>query len=440
MIKHLVIIIIISLAFSGCKKADNTIDVFDSTIKQNEETEKSRETYEDINASIQDIALNEKMIVEKKIDSMLFKMTLEEKVGQLFIPDLYTLSNKTETVLSDEVREKIQKYHIGGLILFKDNIKTINQSKKLIMDLQQSTNIPLFISVDEEGGIISRIAKNSDMHATNLPNSHTIGSTGKSEYAYDIGYILGRELSSLGFNMNFAPVADVNTNPQNPIIGKRSFGSDKDLVAAMVYESVRGMQDQNVSAVIKHFPGHGDTSKDTHKGSVIVNHTLERLREVEFIPFIKGIDAGVDGVMVAHIKTPNATGEDVPASLSKEIITVLLRGEIGYNGLVITDAMNMGAITSEFESGEACVKAINAGVDLLLMPVNFEEDYNTVLEAVKDKVILESRIDESVKRILSVKLKRNLFEESVQAIDPEKVLGSLEHVNIVKKILNDDKY
>lgn len=371
--------------------------------------------------------------IEDNIESILGKMTLEEKVGQLFIIDANSLNNKMDLIkMSESGKELLQSYQIGGIIFFKNNIVTIEQTKKLILDLQKSSDIPLFISVDEEGGLVSRIAKNPDMHATVLPNSKVIGDTKDPSNAYNIGIILGREIASLGFNMDFAPVADVNTNPANPVIGVRAYGSEEQLVGEMVYQGVLGIQDQNVSAVIKHFPGHGDTTNDTHTGSVSVSHDIDRLREVEFVPFKRGIEASVDGVMIAHIKVPAIDKENVEASLSKEIVTNLLRNELGYDGLVITDALNMGAISEVYGAREACIKAINAGVDILLMPIPFEEGYKGVIESVQNGVITEERINESVRRILNVKIKRKLFEENVQK--PEEILGSEEHLELLESI------
>lgn len=368
------------------------------------------------------------------VNSILSQMTLEEKIGQMFMVDANSIDDRRNlTVLTENSKDLLAKYKLGGVIFFKNNIVSITQTQKLISDLQDNSKIPLFISVDEEGGKISRIASNLNMHATVLPNSNIIGTTKKPKNAYLIGQILGKEISSLDFNMNFAPVADINTNPNNPVIGVRSYGNDEKLVAEMVYNCILGMQDQNVSSVIKHFPGHGDTATDTHKGTVIVKHDIERLRNIEFIPFKKGIQAGVDGIMIAHIKVPNVTNEEIEASLSKEVVTNILRNELGYKGLIITDALNMGAIANVYGTKKACVKAVLAGVDILLMPIPFEEGYNEVLKSVKSGIITEEKINESVIRILETKIKRKLFKKTQK--NPEKELGSQQNMEILKSIL-----
>ncbi|GKX31126.1 hypothetical protein SH1V18_36060 [Vallitalea longa] len=371
---------------------------------------------------------------DEKIDDIIDGMTLEEKIGQMFIIDADSLNGNTVlTELDDSGRELLEKYNLGGVIFFKNNIDTIAQTEKLIDDIQEASEIPLFISVDEEGGIVSRIAKNPNMHATILPDNKEIGDTKKPENAYKIGKILGREISSLGFNMNFAPVADVNTNPDNTVIGVRAYGSDEYLVGDMVYNCVKGLQEENVSAVVKHFPGHGDTTNDTHLGSVVINHDIERLREIEFVPFKKGIEADVDGVMLAHIKAPLIDETNTEASLSKKIVTDILRKELGYDGLVITDALNMGAIVNQYGTKEVCLKAVEAGVDILLMPIPFKEGYTGILEAIDSGIISEDRVDKSVRRILRVKLKRELFSRS-SAKDADEILGGKENRELLDSI------
>jgi beta-N-acetylhexosaminidase len=443
------------LLFTGCSKVIDNVDDNDDLSKIKNDIEKNQNNIDensqisnteidnkdtDIDTNTQtnvnnndEYIINTDKTTEESIENILNHMSLEEKVGQLFIIDADSLNKGNRlTNMTNEANNIIQKYKPSGVIFFKNNIANINQTYDLISDLQESSPLPLFISVDEEGGLVSRIAKNPNMHATILPNSKVIGETNNPKNAYNVGKILGKEISSLGFNMDFAPVADVNTNKDNEVIGVRAYGSDKDLVGEMVYNAVQGIQSENVSAVIKHFPGHGDTTNDTHTGSVVVNHNIDRLREVEFIPFIRGIEASVDGVMIAHIKVPNVTQENIEASLSKEIVTDLLRKELGYNGLVITDALNMGAIANEYSAQEACVKAILAGVDILLMPIPFEESYNNVLKAVQEGVITENRINESVKRIMAVKIKRKLFDSNIK--NPDEILGNKKHIKMIQDI------
>lgn len=375
----------------------------------------------------------------EKLQLYIKNMTLEEKVGQVFIV-AFRKNNQDQPVriLEPEIKQQIQKYYPGGVILFNENIDTIPQTRKLISDMQSASKIPLFVAVDEEGGRVSRLNSSSKMHATKLPGNGVLGKTEDIGLAYQVGILLGRELSSLGFNMNFAPVADINTNPRNIVIGSRAFGSDPEKVGAMVHAVVKGLQQQNISAVLKHFPGHGDTELDTHQQAVVVNHHKKRLEQVEFVPFRKGIEAGADGVMTAHIQVPKITEQLLPATLSKEILTGILRKGLGHRYLIITDALEMGAIANYWTSGQAAVLAFKAGADILLMPASFEEAYLGLLSAVKSGEISEKRLDESVLRILQIKQKRKVLEmnSSDHSVnDPERILGNEQHQAIVKKIL-----
>lgn len=371
----------------------------------------------------------------KTVVDLINSMTLEEKVGQIFIVAFREDSSSHPITSLDAItKQQIHDFNPGGVVLFSENIDTIPQTQKLIKDMQENSKIPMFIAVDEEGGRISRIGNNPKMHSTRIPPANIIGLADDPELAYQAGTVLGKELSSLGFNMNFAPVADVNTNPQNPVIGDRSYGSDPYKVGTIVQEISKGMQDQGVCSVLKHFPGHGDTSFDSHHGQVVINHDIERLRQIELIPFEKGIQSGADGVMTAHIMLPNIIGEDLPATLSGIILTGLLREELGHEKLIITDAMNMKAISKYWSSSDAAVMAFMAGADIILMPSSLDEAYTGVLEAVKNGEITEERLNESLKRILTAKLQRNILGNRKPASDPEIVLGCLEHQYIVEKI------
>lgn len=369
------------------------------------------------------------------VESLMKNMTIEEKVAQLFIVDFYSYNQSTEVIeMSSGLENRLEAYPVGGVIFFSKNIINRQQVTGLIDGLQQSTHLPLFISVDEEGGLVSRLQKNPEMGMTVMPSASVIGSTKNSENAYQVGQILGQELNALGFNMDFAPVADVNTNLNNPVIGDRAFSSDPIIVGDMVVQEAEGLKAQKVAAVAKHFPGHGDTSTDTHSGAVFVEHDRQRLNEIELVPFQKAIEHNISTIMVAHIALPNVTGTDEPASLSHEIITKILREELHFKGLVITDALNMGAIAQLYHSDEACVKALQAGVDLLLMPEDFELGYNGVLKAVSDGTLSEERIDESVKRILTAKMSLGLFNSDTRR-QPLSIIGSQEHLDLIKAII-----
>ncbi|HQD29248.1 beta-N-acetylhexosaminidase [Acetivibrio saccincola] len=345
------------------------------------------------------------------IDNLVSSMTLEEKIGQLFVVAFRKNGEDKNLYEMDEhVKNQIEKFKIGGVVLFNENISTREQTSNLIKSMQSVSKIPLFISVDEEGGRISRLGSNPEMGITKLPPAKEIGETNDPDLAYRLGRKLGSELYSLGFNMNFAPVADVNTNPQNPVIGDRAFSSDPQIAGIMVEQFVKGMQEQNISSVLKHFPGHGDASEDSHKGAVVIEHSIERLREIEFVPFKKGISSGVDAIMTAHIILPEIEPDNLPATLSNKILTGLLREELNFGGLIITDALEMKAIKKHWSSGEASVMAFKAGADILLMPESLEKAYNTILEAVLNGDIAEERIDKSLYRILKVKYKRGILE------------------------------
>ncbi len=382
--------------------------------------------------------INNKDEDDDEIQKILESMTLEEKVGQVFIIAFRkNEKNRPLRVLDEKTKHQLEKYHLGGVILFSENIDTIPQTEKLINDMQDSVKIPLFIAIDEEGGRVSRLNSSIDMHATKLPGNKIIGQTNNPELAYEVGNLLGRELSSLGINMNFAPVADVNTNPKNRVIGDRAFSSDASKTGLMVEAMVKGMQEQNVSAVIKHFPGHGDTTQDTHKGEVILTHDYERLKEIEFLPFKKGIQADVDGVMTAHIQIPLITNESIPATLSPIVLDEILRKDLQHKGLIITDALEMGAISKYWTTEQAVVKAFSAGADILLMPSSLNEGYHGLLHAVQSGQISEDRLDESVKRILYVKSKRKILEGNDDRTNPEEVLGNAQHQALVERIRDE---
>lgn len=340
-------------------------------------------------------------------------MALEDKIGQLFIVAFrHNKQGNNLQVLDEETKDMISKYHFGGIILFSENIHSDDQTKQLIEDMQKASKIPCFIAVDEEGGKVSRLTKSPYMSMPKLNGNAVIGESGNVQEAYNTGKLIANHLTALGFNLDFAPVADINTNPDNPVIGERAFGSDPQLVAEMTAAMTRGLQENGISATLKHFPGHGDTSLDTHTGAVSVNHTLERLCEVEFVPFKRGIEIGADAVMTAHIMVPEVTGDEIPATFSSYMLTEILRKELGHRKLIITDSLEMAAVTNFYTPKQAAVEAIKAGADILLIPLDIDEAYHGIYEAVKTGEIPEERIDESVIRILRVKQERNIIQKS----------------------------
>jgi beta-N-acetylhexosaminidase len=352
----------------------------------------------------------------KKADEYIKHMTLDEKLGQMFYVDLESLETGFRsgkyfpTSISDAQIENLKKYKVGGVIYFAKNLTdkaALIQYNEL---LQANSKIPLFIGTDEEGGKISRLGDQGNLGVTRFPDMRTIGDTGDPKQAYNVGVTLGNEMKTLGFNMDFAPVADINTNEKNPIIGRRAFGATADAVSPMVASEVKGFQERNMSSVLKHFPGHGDTGTDTHTGSATVSANLDRLQNVEFKPFEAGIQAGADFVLTAHILLPNATTDNLPATMSKQIITDQLRDKLGFQGVIITDALDMDAISKNYTDDQIAFNCINAGVDILLMPKDFYGVFASLKKYVEDGVIGESRIDDSVKRIIATKFKRGLLK------------------------------
>lgn len=392
------------------------IFIFSLTIKK----ECKAFNYENIQNSVKRLGLNligdnknndDIKTKDTKVDDILNNMTLEEKIGQLFIVDITALSNGyyKQGNINLNIENSIKKYNVGGVIFFEEDIKTRSQTKNFIKDLQKASKTQMFIAVDEEGGRVARIANNKNMKTTKFPYMSEVGANEKEEYAYDMGVTIGSEIKTLGFNLDFAPVADVLTNKSSNGIGNRSFGSDEKLVAKMVKNVVNGLQDANVSATLKHFPGHGSSSSDSHYGTAVVESDLEKLKKIDFVPFKAGIKAKADFIMVSHISLPNVVGDYTPASLSKVIMTDILRNDLKYKGIIITDALNMKAITNNYSSEDAVIKALKSGADIVLMPSNFSNAYNGLLNEVKNGKIKESFIDKKVKRILKTKIKRKII-------------------------------
>lgn len=370
----------------------------DTDENRHEDSTDSSET-EDVNGGAAD----------SDIEEMLGDMTLEEKVCQLFMVTPEALTGVgTVTQAGTATQEAVNAYPVGGVIYFSQNLQDPDQTRTMLENTQryamERTGIPIFLSVDEEGGQVARVGSNPAFGVEKIGNMSDVGSRGDTQEAYEIGSTIGTYLSDLGFNMDAAPDTDVLTNPENQVVKYRSFGSDPELVARMAAAELKGLNDQGIIGMYKHFPGHGGTTADSHEGYAYVDDTLEELKSGAFIPFQDGIDNGIQVIMVSHISCPNVTGDNTPATLSEMMITDILRGEMGFDGMVITDALNMGAITAQYSSSEAAVAALNAGADMLLMPEDFQSAYKGVLSAVESGTVSEERIDESVRRILEVKV------------------------------------
>ncbi len=374
-----------------------------------------RVTVVDENASTEKFIFNDDETVVRTTKDVLGKMSLREKVGQLFIvrPEALAENSNAETApatdrVDDAVISRIEEYPVGGIALFSRNITSAEQLPMFISDLQSSSKYPLFIAVDEEGGRVARIANSDFFNVASYKSMEDIGKSGDASKAEEVGRQIGSYLKELGFNLDFAPVADTNTNPQNIVIGDRSYGSDPALVARMVSAQLDGMHDSGIMGTLKHFPGHGDTKDDTHSGYVSIEKTWDELKECELVPFITALPKA-DMVMVSHITAVNVTSDKLPTSMSETMITGKLRNELGYNGVIITDSMAMGAIADSYTSDIAAVMAVKAGADIILMPESLEKSFNAVLNAVNSGEISISRIEESAERVLTLKAKYKII-------------------------------
>jgi beta-N-acetylhexosaminidase len=374
------------------------------------------------------------------IDNKVRRMTLEDKVGQLFVANVYGESADTttpadvaanQTMYGPDVsnaEDLVDKYRLGGIIYFRwtNNLREPGQIAHLSNGIQkaalrQPAGIPTLISTDQEQGVVSRVWA----PATEFPGNMALGATRRPADAFAAARVTARELQAVGINQNFAPVADVNVNPLNPVIGVRSFGENPELVSGMSEAAVVGTQRAGVSATLKHFPGHGDTVTDSHTGVPWIFHTREQWEQVDVPPFRAGIAAGVDMVMTAHVIMPLLQSDcDVetqqgcdPATLDPEILTGLLRDELGYDGVVITDALNMAGVREKYGDERIPVLALKAGADMPMMvdtttdTVSLEVAYNGVLDAVRSGEISEKRLDQSVRRVLELKARRGLFQD-----------------------------
>jgi beta-N-acetylhexosaminidase len=369
-------------------------------------------------------------------------MTLEEKVGQLFVVEVYgqaadTVSANNQRLYGvDTPAQVIDKYKPGGVIYFDarrgpDNVRDPRQIATLSNGLQQAAArqripVPLLISTDQEGGaVVFRLTA----PATSMPGNMALGAAGSTTAARRSAEVIGAELAAVGINQNYAPVADVNVNPANPVIGVRSVGEDPALVSRIVSAQVDGYHSGGTAAVAKHFPGHGDTAVDSHFGLPEVTHTREQLEAIDLPPFRQAIRAGVDTIMTAHVVLRSVDPSGAPATMSQPILTGLLRNELRYDGLIVTDALDMGGATATYPPDVAPVAAFKAGADQLVLAPQLDVAYNAVLNAVRSGEISKKRLDESVVRILKLKLKRGLFLK--RYVDPERavsVVGAPQHL------------
>ncbi|WP_410768770.1 glycoside hydrolase family 3 N-terminal domain-containing protein [Fontibacillus sp. BL9] len=378
-------------------------------------------------------------------DKLISYMTVSEQVGQMLMPDIRQWKGQVTTTVNEGLKSSIQDLDLGGLILFDKNIIDTRQVTTLTHNLQmEAGDIPLFLGIDQEGGVVKRIPG-----GTNLPGQMALGATGDTALAEAAGKLTGEELKALGLQVNFAPVLDINSNPDNPIIGMRSFSSDADLVSRLGVATINGLRQSGVIAAVKHFPGHGDTTVDSHLGMPVLTHSRERLDAVELKPFRAAIENGVEMIMTAHIAFPAVDNEHVtslkdgssvpiPATLSKKVLTGLLREELGYKGIIISDAFTMNAIAEHFGENKAVERAVSAGVDIILMPQDPAAAHQTLVTAVKNGTIPTETIHNSVKRILELKSEYGLFDRTESLTHKlntlSAVIGSEEHRAVERKI------
>ncbi|SDK07340.1 beta-N-acetylhexosaminidase [Paenibacillus sp. OK060] len=344
----------------------------------------------------------EKDPVEEQLD----QLSLDEKIGQMI------LAGVQGTTLDAQAKQMITDQKVGGIIFYANNVSTVPGTAKFVQsikDANRSNPVPIFMSVDQEGGKVSRMPETVE----SIPSNGKVGKTKDAELAQTMGKLLARQIQLLGFNVDFAPVLDVNSNPNNPVIGDRSFGSSASLVSQMGIAEMKGLRNEGIIPVVKHFPGHGDTSVDSHLDLPVVNKTEKQLAQLEWIPFEAAVKEQVEAVMVAHILFPKLD-PDHPASLSNVIIGQQLRGKFKYDGVVITDDLSMGAIAKNYKLNDAALATVQAGSDILLVAHSYESAktiFDTLKSAVKSGKISESRINESVYRILALKQKYNLSDE-----------------------------
>ncbi|MFI8320897.1 glycoside hydrolase family 3 protein [Streptomyces sp. NPDC085529] len=379
---------------------------------------------------------------EERLRRIVGRMSLEEKVGQLFVsrvyghsataPDQADVDANLRELGVRTAAELLARYHLGGIIYFAwaHNTRDPHQIAELSNGIQAAalaagTPVPVLISTDQEHGIVCRVGE----PATLLPGAMALGAGGSPADTRKAARIAGAELAALGIRQNYAPVADVNVNPANPVIGVRSLGSDPGAVSGLVAAQIRGYQAAGVAATAKHFPGHGDTAVDSHYGLPVITHTRAQWAELDAPPFRAAIAAGIDAIMTAHLVVPALDPSEDPATLSYPILTGVLREQLGYDGVVVTDALDMQGVRTKYGDDRVPVLALKAGVDQLLNPPKLDVAWNAVLKAVRDGELTEQRIEESVLRILRLKARRGLFADPYTTrADVDATVGTARHL------------
>ncbi len=347
---------------------------------------------------------------DKLARQTLSSMTQDEKIWQLFYvtPELLT-GVETATRAGDSTKEALEKMPVGGIIYFAKNFEDRAQTQQMLHNTKSYTKIPLFLGTDEEGGTVSRVGSNPAMGGKETPSAQSLGEQADPAAVYQAGQDISESLRAVGLNMDFAPVADVASS-SSAVIGSRSFGSDAQLCASMVSVMTGSLTAGEIIPCLKHFPGYGSAITDDHYGTSILTKTLDDLEACDFLPFASGIEAGAPFVMVSHLSVPEVVGDETPSDLSSEIVTEILRNKLGFTGVIITDSHQMASITDHYTSGEAAVQALEAGVDMILMPQDLQAAFDGVKAALSDGTLTQDRIDESVLRILQVKAEYNILQ------------------------------
>lgn len=346
-----------------------------------------------------------------EVDRIVSSMTLEQKVAQLFVvcPEAIT-GVGTAVAAGEATRQALLDMPVGGIVYFAANLVDADQTREMLRNTaaysEEAIGLPVFLCVDEEGGTVSRVGGNPGFGVDNVGNMCDVGATGDADYAREVAEHIGTYLSYLGFNVDFAPDADIANNPESETMRLRSFGASADVVSLMVEAQVEGFANTGVLCSAKHFPGIGGAMGDSHDGRIYSEKTLDEIRAEELEPFRAAIRADVPFVMVGHLSVPSVTGDDDPATVSREIVTDLLRDELGYQGIIITDSMAMGAALESLSLDRLGVAPLLAGVDMVLMPEDLQAAYQGVLDAVSTGELTEERIDESVRRVVRTKLER----------------------------------
>lgn len=370
-------------------------DVTESGTTTEEQTADSQETTE--------VTEEEKPSL---VDETLAGMTLHEKVCQMmFVTPEELTGEDGVTVAGDATRQALENYPVGGIVYFAKNLESQDQVKEMIDNSQKYSSIGLFVATDEEGGVVNRLM---DTVGTTYIGSMYYYKDDGDETAYENAYTIANDMSALGFNLDFAPVADVWSNPDNTVIGERAYSDDYAQAAELVGNAVKGFNDGGVMCTLKHFPGHGDTAEDSHYSSAYVHRTKDEIMADEMQPFRSGIEAGAEFVMVGHLIVPDI--DEVPATLSYKIATGILRDELKFEGVAITDSFEMESIADNYSVDDAVVMSVKAGMDMILQPKNMTSAVNSIEQAVADGELSEDRIDESVRRILTLKESRGLLK------------------------------